>query len=75
MYVHYYSPSWQERFVPDAPLEALNVPEGGPSPLTPSHPALPVRGGGDRRALEEHEAALQRLKELQKEMVGGERAG
>lgn len=31
--------------------------------------------GNDSRQLKEHEAALQRLEELQKTMIGGERAG
>lgn len=31
--------------------------------------------GKDRQVLKDHEAALQRLEELQKTMIGGEKAG
>ncbi len=56
--------------------------EGVPSTLTSPPPTLTVgggdvivEGGGDRQALVKHEAALERLMEIQKEMVGGEKAG
>lgn len=39
------------------------------------HRQLLAAGGGESRQLMEHEAALQRLEELQQTMIGGERAG
>ena len=39
------------------------------------HRQLLAAGGGESRQLMEHEAALQRLEELQQGMIGGEKAG
>ena len=48
----------------------------GKQTLVPTEDGFSGKGSGDDQAiLREHEAALQRLEELQQEMIGGEKAG